>query len=98
MKLLEAWILVWTLQKTIEATEAKLKAEVEVVEFLLKTFKTNIQSTAEDLAIQEGHDNNLELLETWTLQKTIEATEAKLKADKSRFETLTKKHNLKAPS
>ena len=75
----------------------------EVVKFLLENSKekgidifkkANDQMTAEDLAKEEGHNNILELLEAWTLQKTIEATKAKLKADESRFETLRKKHNL----
>ena len=81
----------------IEATEAKLKAEVELFEFLLETSKKKGHDICknEDLAIQEGHGNNLELLKTWTLQKTIETTEAKLKADKSKLETLRRKHHLK---
>ena len=78
--------------------------QFEVVKFLLENSKkkridvfkkTNNQRTAEDLARQKGHENVLELLEIWTLPKTIETAEAKLKADKSKLETLRRKHHLK---
>ena len=98
LELLEAWNLACTLQETIEVTEAKLKAEVEVVKFLLENSKKKeihiYRNTAEYFIVKEGvHDNILKLMEAYTLQKTIEGTESKLKADKSRLETLKIKHH-----
>ena len=81
--------------------DACYNGQFEVVKFLLENSKekgidvykkANNQKTAEDLARRKGHANILELLEAWTLQETIEARH--LESDKSRYETLWKKHNL----